>query len=55
MKNLILSVLLVATLNSCAQSANELQKKYTVFNRAISSGTEPGSVHLNDGEGDPDA
>ena len=52
MKNLILIALLLGTLNSCAQSADELQKKYTVFNRAISSGTEPGSVHLNDGEGE---
>ena len=48
----ILVILLSSTLNCFAQTAEELQKKYTVFNRTISAGTEPGSIHLNDGAGE---
>jgi len=43
----ILVILLSGSLNCFAQTAEELQKKYTVFNRTISAGTEPGSVHLS--------
>jgi len=50
MKNLILAILLFGTFNCFAQSVEELQKKYTVVNRTISIGSEPGSVHLNDAE-----
>jgi len=50
MKNLILAILLFGTFNCFAQSVEELQKKYTVVNRTISVGSEPGSVHLNDAE-----
>ena len=55
MKNLILTVfaiLMCSTLNCFGQSADELQKKYTVFNRTISPGAEAGSIHLNDAEGE---
>ncbi|MBS1523159.1 MAG: DUF1080 domain-containing protein [Bacteroidetes bacterium] len=52
MKNLILVILLLSTFNCFAQSSEELQKKYTVFNRTISPGPEPKSIHLNDGEGE---
>jgi len=55
MKSLTLAVLVIllsSTLNCFAQTADELQKKYTVFNRTISPGTEPGSIHLSDGEGE---
>jgi hypothetical protein len=49
---LVVAILISATLNCYAQTAEELQKKYTVFNRAISPGAEPGSIHLNDAEGE---
>jgi len=55
MKNLtfiVFSVLLFGRLNCFSQSADDLQKKYIVFNRTISAGTEPGSIYLNDGEGE---
>ncbi len=55
MKSLTLTVfaiLISATLKCFGQSADELQKKYNVFNRKISPGTEPRSVHLNDAEGE---
>ncbi|HTK21985.1 MAG TPA: family 16 glycoside hydrolase [Mucilaginibacter sp.] len=52
MKSFILPILLFGTINCFAQSAEELQKKYTVFNRTISPGTEHGSIHLSDGEGE---
>lgn len=42
----------LSTLNSCAQSASELQKKYTVVNRTISAGIDSGSIHLNDQQGE---
>jgi len=55
MKSLTLvlfSVLLLGKLNCLSQPSDDLQKKYTVFNRTISYGTDPGSIHLNDGEGE---
>lgn len=52
MKNLILTVLLFSALNCFAQSTVELQKQYIVFNRTISFGTEPGTIHMNNGEGE---
>jgi hypothetical protein len=54
MKNLTClatTLLFLTTLNSFGQSTNELQKKYTVFNRVISAGAEAGSIHLSDAEG----
>ena len=41
------------TISSCSGQSNDLlQKKYTVFNRAISPGTDTGSIHLSDAEGE---
>lgn len=45
-------IILSATLSSYAQSGGGLKKKYTAVNRVISSGTDPGSVHLNDQPGE---
>jgi len=36
---------------AAGSSGQELQKKYTVVNRVISEGSEPGSVHMNEKEG----
>src|ERR1700761_23669 len=47
-----LAATLLAALNSYAQATNELQKKYTVVNRVINAGTEAGSIHLSDAEGE---
>ena len=47
--SLFFAFALLSTLNSCGQS--DLQK-YTVVNRVISAGTEAGSIHLNDAEGE---
>jgi hypothetical protein len=52
MKNLILTMLLFSTLNCFAQSADDLLKKFTVFNRTISHGTDHGSIYMNDGNGE---
>jgi hypothetical protein len=52
MKNLILAVLLFGAVNCFAQTTEELQKKYTVFNRKIGPGADPGSIHINDAEGE---
>jgi hypothetical protein len=52
MKNVILAILLFSIASCSAQTNENLQKKYTVFNRTISAGAEPGSVHLNEGEGE---
>ena len=49
---LVIATLFSASLNCQAQTVEELQKKYTVFNRTISPGAEPGSVHLSDAEGE---
>ena len=52
---LVSAIFLLTALNCFAQTTEELQKKYTVFNRTISPGTEAGSIHLNEagGEGHP--
>jgi hypothetical protein len=51
---LFLSMFLAA-LHSCAQkqadSPQELQKKYTIVNRAISAGPDAGSIHLDNADG----
>ena len=44
-------IFLLTALNCFSQSTDELQKKYTVINRTISAGADPGSVHLNEKEG----
>jgi len=49
---LVVAILISATLNSFAQTTEELQKKYTVFNRTLSAGADPGSIHMNDAEGE---
>ena len=49
---LIFAILVSGTLKCFAQSNNELQKTYTVFNRTIGPGTEPKSIHLHDAEGE---
>ena len=49
--SLFFSIALLSALNSCGQSSNELQK-YIVVNRVISAGTDAGSIHLNDAEGE---
>jgi len=47
------SIIISLTISSCSgQSNDSLQKKYTVVNRAISAGTDPGSIHLSDAEGE---
>lgn len=48
----LLVVIILLSVNCIAQTTEELQKKYTVFNRALSAGTEAGSIHLSDGEGE---
>jgi len=47
-----LAVIILFSINCFAQTTEELQKKYTVFNRALSAGAEAGSIHLSDGEGE---
>jgi hypothetical protein len=44
--------MLFTALYAFGQGQKDLQKKYTVVNRVISTGAEPGSVHLNDAQGD---
>lgn len=47
------SISIWLTISSCSGQSNDLlQKKYTVFNRTISPGTETGSIHLSDAEGE---
>src|SRR5689334_22803590 len=48
----VITILFSAMLNGCAQTTDELQKKYTVFNRTIRPAAEPGSIHMNDAEGE---
>lgn len=43
---------LLAAFGCQGQSASDLQKKYTVVNRTITAGTEPGSVHLDERQDD---
>jgi len=47
------AVIISLKISSCSGQSNDaLQKKYTVVNRTISTGTEVGSVHLSDAEGE---
>ena len=51
---LTLALILFSVLKTFSQQnaeGEELQKKYTVFNRKISAGAVNGSVHLNEAEG----
>lgn len=48
----ISAIIFLTSLSCLGQSSDELQKKYTVVNRTISAGTDAGSVHLNNKEGD---
>ncbi len=43
-------IMLFIALNCFGQSADDLQKQYTVVNRTISAGSDAGSVHLNDAQ-----
>lgn len=49
---LVITILLLPSMNCYTQTTEDLQKKYAVFNRTISPGIEPGSVHMNDAEGE---
>ncbi|HEY4196684.1 MAG TPA: hypothetical protein VGM63_14170, partial [Mucilaginibacter sp.] len=47
-------IIMLLTALSCSsqQPDPNLQKKYTVVNRILSAGTDPGSIHLNNADDD---
>ncbi|HTK22020.1 MAG TPA: hypothetical protein VL442_21025 [Mucilaginibacter sp.] len=49
---LIFIITLLIALSNCNQNDPQMLKYYKVYNRSISRGKEPGSIHLNDHGGD---